>query len=93
MEERLREYDNNGIGLLEGFAYLPGLLRGGQIEAILGYGSYLITDAAATGIVTSTAGSQFFGALTGSDGGGNFGLRSWLGIWLELQHLYLSLLV
>ena len=34
MRERLIEYDNNGIGLVEGFAYIPGLLRGGQIEAI-----------------------------------------------------------
>ena len=68
MEERLREYDNNGIGLLEGFAYIPGLLRGGQIEAITaGYGTYLLTDAA-TKAFTSTFGSQ----LLGSDGGGNF---------------------
>ena len=34
MQERLIKYDNNGIGLVEGFAYIPGLLRGGQIEAI-----------------------------------------------------------
>ena len=68
MEDRLREYDNNGIGLVEGFAYIPGLLRGGQIEAITaGYGTYLLTDAA-TKAFTSTAFSQ----LLGSDGGGNF---------------------
>ena len=34
MQERLIEYDNNGIGFVEGFAYIPGLLRGGQIEAV-----------------------------------------------------------
>ena len=43
MQERLIKYDNNGIGLVEGFAYIPGLLRGGQIEAIT------------TGIVTHRA--------------------------------------
>ena len=72
MEERLREYDSNGVGLIEGFAYIPGLLRGGQIEAIT---AGVVTGKAAdlaTKAFSSTVGSQLVGAFTGSDGGGNF---------------------
>ena len=72
MEERMLEYDSNGIGLIEGFAYIPGLLRGGQIEAITaGVVTGKLADEA-TKLFTSTVGSQLVGAFTGSDGGGNF---------------------
>ena len=68
MEERLQEYNDNGIGLVEGFAYIPGLIRGGQIEAI--------TAGVVTGQLNSQAAKRLLGAtvstLFGRDGGGNF---------------------